>query len=106
MGVDTKELESVARALVARDKGILAADESQPTMAKRLAALGIENTEEQRRRYRQLLFTTPELGRFISGVILFDETIRQDAEDGSPFPALLTRQGIVPLSTLIPGTMP
>ena len=106
MGVDTKELESVARALVARRKGILAADESQPTMAKRLAALGIENTEEQRRRYRQLLFTTPELGRFISGVILFDETIRQDAEDGSPFPALLTRQGIVPGIKVDKGTKP
>ena len=106
MGVDTKELESVARALVARGKGILAADESQPTMAKRLAALGIENTEEQRRRYRQLLFTTPELGRFISGVILFDETIRQDAEDGSPFPALLTRQGIAPGIKVDKGTKP
>ena len=106
MGVDTKELESVARALVARDKGILAADESQPTMAKRLAALGIENTEEQRRRYRQLLFTTPELGRFISGVILFDETIRQHAENGSPFPDLLTSQGIVPGIKVDKGTKP
>jgi fructose-bisphosphate aldolase class I len=106
MVVDTKELESVARALVARGKGILAADESQPTMAKRLAALGIENTEEQRRRYRQMLFTTPELGRFISGVILFDETIRQRAEDGSAFPALLARQGIVPGIKVDKGTKP
>jgi fructose-bisphosphate aldolase class I len=106
MGVDAKELESVARALVARDKGILAADESQPTMAKRLAALGIENTEEQRRRYRQMLFTTPELGRFISGVILFDETIRQRADDGSAFPAVLARQGILPGIKVDRGTKP
>jgi fructose-bisphosphate aldolase class I len=106
MSVDAKELESVARALVARGKGILAADESQPTMAKRLAALGIENTEEQRRRYRQMLFTTPELGRFISGVILFDETIRQRADDGSAFPALLAHHGILPGIKVDRGTKP
>jgi fructose-bisphosphate aldolase class I len=89
-------LESVARALVPRGRGILAADESHPTIARRFAALGIENSEENRRLYRQLLFTTRGLSDFISGVILFDETIRQKADDGTPFPELLTRQGILP----------
>jgi fructose-bisphosphate aldolase class I len=106
MSVSTTDLESVARALVARGKGILAADESQSTMAKRLAALGIENTEEQRRRYRQMLFTAPGLGSFISGVILFDETVRQRADDGTPFPEVLTRQGIAPGIKVDKGTKP
>ena len=70
-----------ARALVAPGKGILAADESTPTMAKRLAAIGVESTEEQRRAYRQILFTTPGIAEVVSGVILFDETIRQRADD-------------------------
>jgi fructose-bisphosphate aldolase class I len=104
--VSLTDLESVARALVARGKGILAADESQPTMAKRLAALGIEDTEEQRRRYRQMLFTTPGLGAYISGVILFDETLRQHADDGAPFPEVLARQGIVPGIKVDKGTKP
>jgi fructose-bisphosphate aldolase class 1 len=73
------DLEAVARTLVRPGKGVLAADESHPTLAERFAALAIENTEENRRLYRQLLFTTPRLGDFISGVILFDGTIRKKA---------------------------
>jgi fructose-bisphosphate aldolase, class I len=106
MNVGKADLESMARLLVSRGKGILAADESPPTMAKRLAALGIENTEESRRRYRQMLFTTPGLGAFISGVILFDETIRQRADDGTLFPDVLARQGIVPGIKVDRGTKP
>jgi fructose-bisphosphate aldolase class I len=90
------DLETIAHALVPPGKGILAADESHPTIAKRFAAVGIENTEETRRLYRQLLFTTPGIAAFISGVILFDETLRQKADDGTSFPELLARQGILP----------
>jgi fructose-bisphosphate aldolase class I len=79
--MDALDLGSVAHALVAPGKGILAADESHPTIAKRFAGLGIENTGENRRLYRQMLFTTRGLSDFISGVILFDETIRQKADD-------------------------
>ena|GEM_PF-2070308 len=82
-------LESIARALVAPGHGILAADESHPTIAKRFSSIGIENTEENRRVYRQMLFTTPGVAEFISGVILFDETIRQKADDGTPLGELL-----------------
>ena len=92
----TTDLEAVARALVPPGKGILAADESHPTLAKRFAAVGIENTAESRRLYRQMLFTTRGLAQFISGVILFDETIRQRADDGKPFAELLAEQGILP----------
>ena len=85
-----------ARALVAPGKGILAADESTPTMAKRLATIGLESTEPRRRTYREILFTTEGLGEHIGGVILFDETIRQSSADGVPFPEVLRRQGIIP----------
>ncbi|MBI3628860.1 MAG: fructose-bisphosphate aldolase, partial [Candidatus Rokubacteria bacterium] len=74
------QLVAVATALVAPGKGILAADESTATIEKRFKALDIDNTEESRRRYRQMLFTTPGLGQFISGVILYDETIRQKSD--------------------------
>ena len=89
-------LEVTARALVAPGKGILAADESHATIARRFEAYGIANTEENRRRYRQMLFTTKGIGEFISGVILFDETIRQAADDGRPFVEVMTRAGILP----------
>ena len=85
-----------AKALMAPGKGILAADESPPTIEKRFRALGIDSTEETRRWYRQMLFSTPGIAEFISGVILFDETIRQKADDGTPFPEILSRQGIIP----------
>jgi len=89
-------IETTAQALVPPGKGILAADESHPSIAKRFEALGIENTAETRRVYRQMLFTTPGIAEYISGVILFDETIRQKADDGSPFAEVLAGQGIVP----------
>jgi fructose-bisphosphate aldolase class I len=90
------DLQSTARELVASNKGILAADESIPTIGKRFGSIGIESTEENRRAYRDMLLTTPGLGEFISGVILFDETIRQSASDDTPFPALLEKNGIIP----------
>ena len=82
-------VHDTARALVAPAKGILAADESTGTIGKRFDSIGVASTEETRRRYRQLLFTTPGLGEHISGVILFDETIRQSADDGTPFVTVL-----------------
>jgi fructose-bisphosphate aldolase class I len=102
----TLDLEAVARALVPPGKGILAADESHPTIAKRFAALGIENTAENRRLYRQMLFTTRGLSDFISGVILFEETIRQKADDDAPFAELLARRGILPGIKVDKGTKP
>ncbi len=90
------ELHETAKALVAEGKGILAADESSGTITKRFDAIGVESTEESRRAYRDLLFTTPGAEQFISGVILFDETIRQQSADGTPFPELLASRGIIP----------
>ena len=90
------ELHETAVALVAPGKGILAADESTGTITRRFAAIGVESTEETRRAYRELLFTTPGAEDFISGVILFDETIRQTAADGTPFPGAACLEGIVP----------
>jgi fructose-bisphosphate aldolase, class I len=90
------DLEGTARALVAPGKGILAADESEGTIKKRFDSIEIESTEETRRAYRDLLFTTAGAAEHISGVILFDETIRQAAADGTPFPQVLERQGIIP----------
>jgi fructose-bisphosphate aldolase, class I len=89
-------LEETANALIAGGKGILAADESMTTMGKRLEACGISSTPESRRAYREMLFTTPELARFIGGVILFDETIRQRDGNGVPFAELLARAGMMP----------
>jgi fructose-bisphosphate aldolase class I len=91
-----QNLEETARALVARGKGILAADESDGTIKKRFDSIGVESTEENRRAYRDMLFTTEGAADHISGVILYDETIRQSSEDGTPFPQLLERQGIIP----------
>jgi fructose-bisphosphate aldolase class I len=90
------DLPETARALTAPGKGILAADESAPTIAQRFSAIGLESTEATRRAWRELLFTTPDLGRYISGGILFDETLRQRTEAGARFPDLLVAQGIVP----------
>ena len=89
-------LEETARALVAPGKGILAADESDGTIKKRFDSIGVESTEDTRRAYRDLLFTADGAADHISGVILYDETIRQTAIDGTPFPKLLERRGIVP----------
>jgi fructose-bisphosphate aldolase class I len=89
-------MRDTARELVAPGKGILAADESSGTIKKRFDQIGVESTEENRRGYRQLLFTTAGLGDHISGVILFDETIRQAADDGAPFPEVLEKAGVIP----------
>ncbi len=89
-------LEEVARAIVAPGKGILAADESTGTIEKRLKSIDTPNTEENRRDYRELLFRTKGAEEFVSGVILFDETIRQKAADGTPLVELLTRTGVMP----------
>ncbi len=90
------ELWRVARDLVAPGKGILAADESTSTIKKRFDAIGVESTEQNRRAYRELLFRTPGAAEFISGVILYDETIRQKAQDGTPLVTVLKEQGIHP----------
>jgi len=90
------ELHETAKALVAEGKGILAADESTGTIKKRFDSIGLESTEDARRAYRELLFTTPGVEEYISGVILYDETIRQSASDGTPFPKLLAGRGIIP----------
>jgi fructose-bisphosphate aldolase class I len=94
--MDSKLMAATAAAMVASGKGLLAADESSATVAKRFAGVNVENTEANRRTYRDLLFTTPGIGSHISGVILFDETIRQSSLAGKPFPALLESQGIIP----------
>jgi fructose-bisphosphate aldolase class I len=103
---ETQTLEEIARALVAPGKGILAADESDGTIKKRFDSIGVESTEENRRAYRELLFTTPGIQEFISGVILFDETIRQSASDGTPFPELLKSRGIIPGIKVDKGAKP
>ena len=90
------ELEAIARSIVADHKGILAADESTGTIKKRFDSIGVESTEETRRAYRNLLFTTPGFEDSTGGVILYDETIRQSADDGTPFPELLASKGVVP----------
>ncbi|TWU30493.1 class I fructose-bisphosphate aldolase [Bythopirellula polymerisocia] len=90
------ELIDTANALVADDKGLLAMDESNPTCNKRFARLGIPQTEEARRAYRELIVTTPGLGECISGAILYDETIRQQTKDGTPFVRVLIDAGIIP----------
>lgn len=90
------DLNKIARAMVAPGKGILAADESTGTIEKRFKGINVENNEKHRQAYRQLLFTTKGLGDFISGVILFDETIRQKADDGTPFVELLKKNNVIP----------
>jgi fructose-bisphosphate aldolase, class I len=89
-------MESTIEALLVRGKGILAADESSPTIAKRLADINVPSTEESRRSYREMLFTTRGLDEFISGVILFDETLRQKTKDGALMPKTLAEQGMLP----------
>lgn len=100
------ELHETAKALVAPGKGFLAADESEGTIKKRFVPIGLESTEEHRRTYREMLFTTPGAEEYISGVILFDETIRQSASDGTPFAELLASKGIVPGIKVDKGAKP
>jgi fructose-bisphosphate aldolase class I len=99
-------LAKTARALVAPGKGILAADESDGTIKKRFDSIDVESTEESRRAYRDLLFTAPGAEEHISGVILFDETIRQSSADGTPFPKLLESKGIIPGIKVDKGAKP
>ena len=94
--MNAQQLIDTARALVAGDKGLLAMDESHPTCNKRFAKLGIPQTEEARRAYRELIVTTPGLGECISGAILYDETIRQQKKDGTPFVKVIMDAGIIP----------
>ena len=94
--MSVQELDKTARAMVARGKGILAIDESFPTIKKRFDGISIESTEENRRAYRDLLITNPGGADYISGMILFDETMRQKTADGTPFPQALIQQGIMP----------
>ena len=94
--MNVQKLIDTAKTLVASDKGLLAMDESSPTCNKRFAKLGIPQTEECRRAYRELIITTPRLGEFISGVILYDETIRQQKKDGTPFVQVITEAEIIP----------
>ena len=94
--MNLEKLHETAAAIVADGKGILAADESDGTIKKRFDSIGVESTEDNRRAYRDLLFTTEGVEEYIGGVILFDETIRQDAVDGTRFPKLLESRGIIP----------
>ena len=100
------DLNAVAQALVAEGKGILAADESAPTIKKRFDSISTESSEANRRAYRELLFTTPGVGDFISGVILFDETLRQQAADGTPFAKVLDDLGVIPGIKVDKGAKP
>ena len=100
------ELHETAKALVAEGKGILAADESTGTIKKRFDSINLESTEDRRRAYREMLFTTAGVEDYISGVILFDETIRQSAKDGTPFPKLLQDKGIIPGIKVDKGAKP
>ncbi len=104
--MDIDKLKSVAKVLVEKHKGILAADESNPTIKKRFDTIRLESTEENRRRYRELLFTTEGIERYISGVILFDETLRQRSADGVPFAELLSNRGIIPGIKVDKGAKP
>ena len=101
-----QELQEIARAIVAEGKGILAADESDGTIKKRFDSIGVESSEETRRGYRALLFTTEGVEEYISGVILFDETIRQKSAEGTPFPKLLESKGIIPGIKVDKGAKP
>lgn len=104
--MNRSELERTARALVVKGKGILAADESTGTIKKRFDAIKLESTEENRRAYREMLFTAPGAAESISGVIEYDETIRQRTRDGVPFPEYLARQGIIPGIKVDEGAKP
>jgi fructose-bisphosphate aldolase, class I len=101
-----EQLAETAQAMVAPGKGIIAIDESNATIAKRFAGVGIENSEENRRAYREMLLTTPRLGEHISGAILFDETIRQSTKAGVPFTRVMVENGIIPGIKVDKGTQP
>jgi fructose-bisphosphate aldolase class I len=104
--MNRSELERIARAMVAPGKGILAADESSGTIKKRFDSIKLESTEEHRRSYREMLFTAPGAAQSISGVIFYDETLRQKTKDGVPFADYLAKQGIVPGIKVDTGAKP
>jgi fructose-bisphosphate aldolase, class I len=104
MSID--QLPEIAQAMVARGKGIIAIDESNATIKKRFDTVGVENTEENRRAYREMLLTTPGLGEHISGAILYDETLRQKTKDGVPFTKVMMDNGILPGIKVDKGTTP
>src|ERR1700676_3224757 len=104
--MNTADLSATARALVAKGRGILAADESTSTIKKRFDTIKLESTEENRRAYRELLFTAPGAQEYISGVIMYDETLRQKTKDGVPFPAYLTQHGMLPGIKVDSGAKP
>jgi fructose-bisphosphate aldolase, class I len=94
--MNVSELNAIAKAMVAKGKGLIAMDESGPTIAKRFKQYGVENTVENRRAYRELIIKAPDLNKYISGAILYDETIRQTTSDGVPFAKYMERLGIIP----------
>src|SRR4051812_38505912 len=100
------DLENIAAKLVVSGKGILAADETAPTLTKRFDALGIQSTEESRRTYREMLFMGEGLEKYISGVIVYDETIRQKSSEGTPLAQVLASHGIVPGIKVDTGARP
>jgi fructose-bisphosphate aldolase class I len=104
--MNSSELARIASAMVAKGKGILAADESGGTIKKRFDSIKLESTEEHRRSYREMLFTAPGAAESVSGVILYDETLRQKTKDGTPFPQYLTKQGIIPGIKVDTGAKP
>ena len=104
--MNANELMRVASAMVARGKGILAADESTGSIKKRFDSIKLESTEEHRRTYREMLFTAPGAAEWLSGVIMFDETLRQKTKDGTPFPQYLAKQGMLPGIKVDTGAKP
>src|SRR5205809_6965352 len=107
VAMNLAELNKVAEAMVAPGRGILAADESSGTIKKRFDAIGVESTAENRRDYRELLFRSSEaMSKYISGVILYDETIRQNAKDGTPLVKVIANSGAIPGIKVDEGTQP
>jgi len=104
--MNRSELERIAQAMVSKGKGILAADESSSTIKKRFDSIKLESTEEHRRTYREMLFTAPDAEQYVSGVILYDETIRQKTRDGVPFPEYLHERGMIPGIKVDTGAKP
>ena len=104
--MSANDLAAIAQAMVAPGKGILAADESTGTIGKRFDSIGVENIEENRRAYRDMLFSTRGVGDHISGVILYDETLRQSAADGTPFVTVMAKAGILPGIKVDAGAKP
>ena len=104
--MSASNLAAVAKAMVAPGKGILAADESTGTIEKRFQSIKVENVEANRRAYRDMLFTAKDLGKYISGVILYDETLRQKSADGTPFVELLAKNGVLPGIKVDTGAKP